>query len=176
MPLAFSRAANSSTFVSSPTDTISGRCFSICLVNSSTFAPAASATTPKRPGSDSTTDRHCPPIEPVDPNIANFVNACVTKRSRLRLVPLKKKLRSITFQASRPTSNNTRQPESPESARRYGRAPPRVPAVDRSEEHTSELQSPCNLVCRLLLEKKKTICHINAIILRYIRIYYLYTA
>src|SRR5256885_12896604 len=28
-------------------------------------------------------------------------------------------------------------------------------AGDRSEEHTSELQSPCNLVCRLLLEKKK---------------------
>src|SRR5256885_12548429 len=32
----------------------------------------------------------------------------------------------------------------------------RVDAVgDRSEEHTSELQSPCNLECRLLLEKKK---------------------
>src|SRR2546426_8260428 len=31
--------------------------------------------------------------------------------------------------------------------------PPRVHV--RSEEHTSELQSPCNLVCRLLLEKKK---------------------
>src|SRR5256885_11209046 len=29
-------------------------------------------------------------------------------------------------------------------------------AHPRSEEHTSELQSPCNLVCRLLLEKKKT--------------------
>src|SRR2546426_3005823 len=28
--------------------------------------------------------------------------------------------------------------------------------LSRSEEHTSELQSPCNLVCRLLLEKKKT--------------------
>src|SRR5256885_3983447 len=28
----------------------------------------------------------------------------------------------------------------------------------RSEEHTSELQSPCNLVCRLLLEKKQTEC------------------
>src|SRR5205807_8199279 len=28
-------------------------------------------------------------------------------------------------------------------------------AFQRSEEHTSELQSPCNLVCRLLLEKKK---------------------
>src|SRR5256885_3855235 len=33
---------------------------------------------------------------------------------------------------------------------------PRGPASRRrSEEHTSELQSPCNLVCRLLLEKKK---------------------
>src|SRR2546426_8822695 len=29
----------------------------------------------------------------------------------------------------------------------------------RSEEHTSELQSPCNLVCRLLLEKKKNLSH-----------------
>src|SRR3989454_5700425 len=43
----------------------------------------------------------------------------------------------------------------------YGLAhcPPRAlqPLDDRvrSEEHTSELQSPCNLVCRLLLEKKK---------------------
>src|SRR5256885_10695434 len=38
----------------------------------------------------------------------------------------------------------------------------RVPAGavqegDRSEEHTSELQSPCNLVCRLLLEKKESL-------------------
>src|SRR5256885_14658574 len=35
----------------------------------------------------------------------------------------------------------------------------------RSEEHTSELQSPCNLVCRLLLEKKKkqTECDIKRI-------------
>src|SRR5256885_12541322 len=31
----------------------------------------------------------------------------------------------------------------------------RRPWARRSEEHTSELQSPCNLVCRLLLEKKK---------------------
>src|SRR5256885_2726907 len=36
-------------------------------------------------------------------------------------------------------------------SRRPGGAP-----LPRSEEHTSELQSPCNLVCRLLLEKKKT--------------------
>src|SRR5256885_7256021 len=34
--------------------------------------------------------------------------------------------------------------------------PPRRRSDPRSEEHTSELQSPCNLVCRLLLEKKKT--------------------
>src|SRR2546426_11204934 len=34
--------------------------------------------------------------------------------------------------------------------RRHGSVP-----SSRSEEHTSELQSPCNLVCRLLLEKKK---------------------
>src|SRR5256885_5604723 len=33
---------------------------------------------------------------------------------------------------------------------------PGRPPHPRSEEHTSELQSPCNLVCRLLLEKKKT--------------------
>src|SRR5256885_2467393 len=32
-----------------------------------------------------------------------------------------------------------------------------VQKISRSEEHTSELQSPCNLVCRLLLEKKKKI-------------------
>src|SRR5256885_12148283 len=31
----------------------------------------------------------------------------------------------------------------------------------RSEEHTSELQSPCNLVCRLLLEKKKKYYNTN---------------
>src|SRR2546426_8537279 len=31
----------------------------------------------------------------------------------------------------------------------------RIRRGERSEEHTSELQSPCNLVCRLLLEKKK---------------------
>src|SRR6266446_7485844 len=35
------------------------------------------------------------------------------------------------------------------------RWPRSASAHPRSEEHTSELQSPCNLVCRLLLEKKK---------------------
>src|SRR5574340_636223 len=34
--------------------------------------------------------------------------------------------------------------------------PPTRPRLERSEEHTSELQSPKDIVCRLLLEKKKT--------------------
>src|SRR5256885_5022017 len=42
-------------------------------------------------------------------------------------------------------------------ARRRARRSGRSLHGERSEEHTSELQSPCNLVCRLLLEKKKKI-------------------
>src|SRR5256885_12009236 len=44
------------------------------------------------------------------------------------------------------------------AARRWQRPGGRSPDPCRSEEHTSELQSPCNLVCRLLLEKKKKEC------------------
>src|SRR5256885_5190740 len=45
-----------------------------------------------------------------------------------------------------------------ENYRRIGNAivVPGTALAHRSEEHTSELQSPCNLVCRLLLEKKNT--------------------
>src|SRR2546430_9105448 len=46
-----------------------------------------------------------------------------------------------------------------ELLRQHARHPPRVPPArrrGRSEEHTSELQSQSNLVCRLLLEKKKS--------------------
>src|SRR2546426_7505294 len=39
----------------------------------------------------------------------------------------------------------------------YGLAECTLSVAFRSEEHTSELQSPCNLVCRLLLEKKKKV-------------------
>src|SRR2546426_2616870 len=47
--------------------------------------------------------------------------------------------------------------KSPSAAITSPSPPARPPAAcdPRSEEHTSELQSPCNLVCRLLLEKKK---------------------
>src|SRR2546426_8645619 len=41
------------------------------------------------------------------------------------------------------------------SSRQYLARPAQYRLTGRSEEHTSELQSPCNLVCRLLLEKKK---------------------
>src|SRR5256885_16377060 len=45
-----------------------------------------------------------------------------------------------------------------EASSYYGRVAQCIWAhLYRSEEHTSELQSPCNLVCRLLLEKKKQI-------------------
>src|SRR5688500_19462917 len=37
----------------------------------------------------------------------------------------------------------------------FGDLAGRLFGLDRSEEHTSELQSPCNIVCRLLLKKKK---------------------
>src|SRR2546426_5875025 len=51
-------------------------------------------------------------------------------------------------------------PLGPSCGTRYAAGHPRARACSawspsRSEEHTSELQSPCNLVCRLLLEKKK---------------------
>src|SRR5256885_9928804 len=36
--------------------------------------------------------------------------------------------------------------------------------VVRSEEHTSELQSPCNLVCRLLLEKKNSMIRSSSVV------------
>src|SRR5256885_12509675 len=49
----------------------------------------------------------------------------------------------------------THRPESLEWGPFEGLGPDIVSGLRRSEEHTSELQSPCNLVCRLLLEKKK---------------------
>src|SRR5256885_12195717 len=44
--------------------------------------------------------------------------------------------------------------------------------ASRSEEHTSELQSPCNLVCRLLLEKKKVHHTVPYTALLYTRVHF----
>src|SRR2546426_7822063 len=76
---------------------------------------------------------------------------------------------TLSLHDALPISSELRRPEPPLARAR--RRPPRdhshalrqhrrhPPAGRRSEEHTSELQSPCNLVCRLLLEKKKSIEH-----------------
>src|SRR5256885_11600655 len=73
-------------------------------------------------------------------------------RSRLRVRGLRglHRRRHALLPAPRPVSPPRRgvhpQHTEPGGVGEYG---------GRSEEHTSELQSPCNLVCRLLLEKKK---------------------
>src|SRR5688500_19214672 len=55
-------------------------------------------------------------------------------------------LKDRLARSTRPTGCSRIRPATPASAR--------TRSATRSEEHTSELQSPCNLVCRLLLEKK----------------------
>src|SRR5256885_4237307 len=60
----------------------------------------------------------------------------------------------VGYDTAKALANVVLMSEIPTSARRW-RAPWRCRSQRaRSEEHTSELQSPCNLVCRLLLEKK----------------------
>src|SRR5258708_9350504 len=63
---------------------------------------------------------------------------------------------SRTAPSSRPTSTPTTRCASARCPR--WRSSSCLRAVSRSEEHTSELQSPDHLVCRLLLEKKKNKC------------------
>src|SRR4051794_41624445 len=64
------------------------------------------------------------------------------------------KRRSACFPTSAASSTRpaARAPRAPRSTCRWSRR-------RRSEEHTSELQSPVHLVCRLLLEKKKNLMH-----------------
>src|SRR5256885_11575552 len=53
-------------------------------------------------------------------------------------------------------SGTDREPSGPDRWRPHVTGEITEVVLPRSEEHTSELQSPCNLVCRLLLEKKHT--------------------
>src|SRR2546430_9194114 len=62
--------------------------------------------------------------------------------------------RGSTYQASRGASTSRNVPR-PSRTREIGEAVRRIRLLQRSEEHTSELQSQSNIVCRLLLEKKK---------------------
>src|SRR5256885_11596979 len=70
----------------------------------------------------------------------------IRRPPRSTLFPYTTLFRSLSYALSRtacaPVHNRTASEQLPEY-------------LERSEEHTSELQSPCNLVCRLLLEKKK---------------------
>src|SRR5256885_6990264 len=68
--------------------------------------------------------------------------------------------RSTLFPYTTLFRSSRRRRPSPRPGRRAGASSSTAQAIRaswrrRSEEHTSELQSPCNLVCRLLLEKKK---------------------
>src|SRR5256885_11320073 len=68
--------------------------------------------------------------------------------------PKKGKLRPVVSEGRRPAAESVADLMRMVRSAIWGGEANTVPA--RSEEHTSELQSPCNLVCRLLLAKKKT--------------------
>src|SRR5256885_8619868 len=81
----------------------------------------------------------------------------IRRPPRSTLFPYTTLFRSPARASAHPSCESPRQPDRYEPAHR-------LRAGSRSEEHTSELQSPCNIVCRLLLEKKKILdlshpCH-----------------
>src|SRR5688500_19722472 len=78
----------------------------------------------------------------------NFFLLLIRRPPRSTLFPYTTLFRSRDSRCLPQRRNNENQSAAPNGA---------ASRVLRSEEHTSELQSPCNLVCRLLLEKKKTL-------------------
>src|SRR5256885_2857651 len=74
-----------------------------------------------------------------DTNASVFFFLMIRRPPRSTLFPYTTLFRSVSPRASGSFSFHLAHPN---------------PPTDRSEEHTSELQSPCNIVCRLLLEKK----------------------
>src|SRR5256885_8138398 len=84
----------------------------------------------------------------------------IRRPPRSTLFPYTTLFRSATRYGREPGLRSDRCSDQPGKQRRpasrYSRRNRRDQHIHlRSEEHTSELQSPCNLVCRLLLEKKK---------------------
>src|SRR2546427_9571106 len=75
----------------------------------------------------------------------------IRRPPRSTLFPYTTLFRSPTLAARGPST----QPSTGGGGTRPGPSSPAGPRRSRSEEHTSELQSQSNLVCRLLLEKKK---------------------
>src|SRR2546426_6175190 len=78
----------------------------------------------------------------------------IRRPPRSTLFPYTTLFRSVPRAAVPQEAMGTDSPSVGAPRARFRSSPP-LPAGGRSEEHTSELQSPCNLVCRLLLEKKK---------------------
>src|SRR2546426_5355747 len=79
----------------------------------------------------------------------------IRRPPRSTLFPYTTLFRSLRNSGSSPRYRQVIQPAKATAASQ-ARPHSHSPALKgRSEEHTSELQSPCNLVCRLLLEKKK---------------------
>src|SRR2546426_6857546 len=74
----------------------------------------------------------------------------IRRPPRSTLFPYTTLFRSSSRARPAPTRCSSTAPTSPSESTSRPTA-----GACRSEEHTSELQSPCNLVCRLLLEKKK---------------------
>src|SRR5256885_12266107 len=84
----------------------------------------------------------------------------IRRPPRSTLFPYTTLFRSYVDAVSRTTCGRSRniflhQDRRRRAHRERDRRDEELVASGRSEEHTSELQSPCNLVCRLLLEKKK---------------------
>src|SRR5256885_13540514 len=85
--------------------------------------------------------------------ILSFFFLMIRRPPRSTLFPYTTLFRSESERARRWAPNRPRESSPPRAGLR-SRAGLRRTRAQRSEEHTSELQSPCNLVCRLLLEKK----------------------
>src|SRR2546426_2212498 len=81
----------------------------------------------------------------------------IRRPPRSTLFPYTTLFRSCTYQSPSRRRVPGQSSTAPLGLKRLNVAgsPAAMASAARSEEHTSELQSPCNLVCRLLLEKKK---------------------
>src|SRR2546427_5297987 len=79
----------------------------------------------------------------------------IRRPPRSTLFPYTTLFRSVTVVPAETVTTHVPVPEQPPPLQPVKAEPAAGVAVNRSEEHTSELQSQSNLVCRLLLEKKK---------------------
>src|SRR2546426_8283017 len=91
------------------------------------------------------------------PRLSLFFFLMIRRPPRSTLFPYTTLFRSLTYRGMAGAERKQRSQAALERVGMSHRSKhyPAQLSGGRSEEHTSELQSPCNLVCRLLLEKKK---------------------